>query len=323
MIMPADSPSIAVVSGHGIAIRFESNQSETVDLPRVRLHCNYETVKTKEIIAPGGIRIEFVEWPSPIVLPPLKPEHIISRMGDKNAWTTGRAGMQYRDLIPGKLGGAIIASHIRIPEGGLTPDYVHYHHVLFQMIYCKTGWARLVYEDQGPPFIMSAGDCVLQPPGIRHRVLETSPGFEVIEVGCPAVHETFVDHELQLPTNVCRPEKIFGGQRFLHYIASETKWDHEQIEGFTVRDTKISNATGGFADAQVIRGSKASFCRKGGSEFLFYFVLSGEAVISLPETVDQALGAGDSCTVAGADCTIQAGESLQILEVSVHSLPRI
>ena len=34
----------------------------------------------------------------------------------------GRAGMVYRDLIPDRLGGAFIASHITIPEGGPVPD---------------------------------------------------------------------------------------------------------------------------------------------------------------------------------------------------------
>ena len=39
----------------------------------------------------------------------------------------GRAGMLYRDLIPDRLGGAIVASHIRIPEGGPVGDSVHFH----------------------------------------------------------------------------------------------------------------------------------------------------------------------------------------------------
>ena len=38
-------------------------------------------------------------------------------------WVIGRAGMRYRDLIPGRLGGSIIASHIRIPDAGPVPDY--------------------------------------------------------------------------------------------------------------------------------------------------------------------------------------------------------
>lgn len=48
----------------------------------------------------------------------------------------GRAGMEYRDLIPGRFGGKVIASHIRLPFSGEVPDSVHYHKIDFQMIYC-------------------------------------------------------------------------------------------------------------------------------------------------------------------------------------------
>src|SRR5262247_2618122 len=141
-------------------------------------------------------------------------EFVISRLNaTKDAWYVGRAGMQYRDLIPGRLGGRFIASHIRITHDGETQDYVHYHKALFQVIYCKTGWARLVYEDQGPPFLLEAGDCALQPPEIRHRVLESSAGLEVIEVACPAEYETRADHEMRLPTRELLPERLFGGAR--------------------------------------------------------------------------------------------------------------
>jgi quercetin dioxygenase-like cupin family protein len=128
------------------------------------------------------------------------------------AWHRGRAGMDYRDLVPDRRGGALIASHIRVEQGGPVPDYVHYHDVHVQLIYCACGWVRLVYEDQGEPFVMTAGDCVVQPPQIRHRVLECSPGLEVIEVASPATHATHVDHELALPTS--RRDRSYAGQRF-------------------------------------------------------------------------------------------------------------
>jgi len=73
---------------------------------------------------------------------------------------------------------------------------VHYHTVGFQLIYCYKGWVRLVYEDQGEPFILNAGDCVTQPPQIRHRVLEASDELQVIEIGVPAEHVTTIDHEI-------------------------------------------------------------------------------------------------------------------------------
>jgi len=152
------------------------------------------------------------------------------------AWRGGRAGMEYRDLVPP---GRLIASHIRVRDGGPVPDYVHYHAIRFQMIYCHAGWVRLVYEDQGEPFVMQAGECVLQPPTIRHRVLECSPGLEVIEVATPAEHATFADHAMTLPNG--RRERAFEGQRFVHL---KRGWG----------DREMFEATGGIADVRWRRG---------------------------------------------------------------------
>lgn len=130
-------------------------------------------------------------------------------------WHTGRAGMMYRDLIPDRLGGKVIASHIKLANEGPVADHVHYHKVEFQMIYCLKGRIKVVYEDQGPPFWMETGDCVVQPPEIRHRVLECTAGAEVLEVTMPAEHETWIDHDLELPNNAHNPNREFSGQRFL------------------------------------------------------------------------------------------------------------
>lgn len=236
------------------------------------------------------------------------------------AWRTGRAGMQYRDLIPGRLGGAFIASHIRIPEGGEAPDYVHYHKVRFQMIYCKAGWVRVVYEDQGPPFVLEAGDCVLQPPEIRHRVLESSPGLEVIEIGAPATHETWADHELSLPTAQAHPKRLFGRQRFARHRASEAQWAPWRLDGFEARDTGIAAATDGLAGACVVRAPRnlvATLPAHTG-EFLFFFVLQGELRLDA-----RRLNADDCCVIpAGAATELRASDGLEFLEVSLPARRR-
>ncbi len=78
---------------------------------------------------------------------------------------------------------------------------------------------RLVYEDQGDPFTLKPGELVLQPPGIRHRVLETSPeGLEVIEVGIPGDYMTRFDYNIQLPTGEHLPKRDFDGQTFVHHL---------------------------------------------------------------------------------------------------------
>lgn len=327
--MPADSPVLADISGHGISIRLAKSENAASNVV-LRLLCNYklrEKFPDHIFLAPGGIRIELAEHPAPIILPPAVQEFVVGPGADDNAWSEGRAGMLYRDLIPGKVGGRFIASHIRIPNGGETADYVHYHRVRFQMIYCISGWARVVYEDQGPPFIMNAGDCILQPPGIRHRVLETSAGLEVIEIGCPAIHETFTDHDIQLPTDEYKPERLFDGQRFLHYTAIGAEWDTGQIEGFEVRDTGMLQATQGLARVRLIGSSladKAALSCEHSGEFLFLYVLEGEGEIRGPEVGEYSLHAGDCCTIpAGVDCGIAAGEGFQMLEVFIEDIPSV
>src|SRR5262245_35864953 len=78
MIAPADSPCVAVISGDGMTLRLEAETE----------------VRTS---------------------PDNEMEFVVNRPAADDPWIEGRAGMQYRDLIPGRLGGRLIASHIRIP----------------------------------------------------------------------------------------------------------------------------------------------------------------------------------------------------------------
>ena len=224
--------------------------------------------------------------PLPDGLPAFEPEFVLTRAGAAPA--QGRAGMLYRDLIPGRLGGRYIASHITIPGGGPVADWVHYHHVALQMIYVRRGWVRVVYADQGEPFVMNAGDLVLQPPEIRHQVLESSPGLEVIEIGAPALHETFADHQLSLP-NGERPGRMLSGQRFLHHVAAETPWT--LFLGAEAQETRMAEATAGIADVRTIRpggANRIGFPPHEG-ELVFGFVLDGAALLD-----GRSLGAGDA-----------------------------
>src|SRR3982751_4751223 len=166
------------------------------------------------VLSHDGMRVRLSSRPdaAPVSgeLPAFRPEFVVTHAGSASGG--GRAGMQYRDLIPGRLGGRYIASHIGIAEGGPVADWVHYHRIAVQLICVRTGWVRVVYEDRGAPFVMAAGDMVLQPPGIRHRVLESAPGLEVVEITCPALHETLADHEMVLPTGTSAAARSYGGQ---------------------------------------------------------------------------------------------------------------
>jgi len=242
-ISPADDPAEVVLRFDGGAVRLVRDDRDVPaeftingDDERILHTPNGSTITVRgpDLSIPASV-------PSLTVVPPAT-----------GSFGTGRAGMQYRDLLPDRWGGRFIASHIRISEEGDVADWVHFHRIRFQMIFVASGWVEVVYEDQGEPFRMVAGDCVLQPPEIRHRVLRSSAGLEVIEIGCPAVHDTVADHEQSLPTGTVRPDRDFAGQRFVRHVASEAADEPWIIDGFAARDTGIGEATDGLAGAVVI-----------------------------------------------------------------------
>jgi quercetin dioxygenase-like cupin family protein len=225
-------------------------------------------------------------------LPPFEPEFVLTRSGASPG--QGRAGMLYRDLIPSRLGGRYIASHISIPEGGPVGDWVHFHKIAFQLIYVRRGWVRVVYEDQGEPFVMREGDFVLQPPEIRHRVLESSPGLEVVEVGAPALHATFAEHRFDLP-NGKDPARLFGDQRFLHHLSPDVPWT--PFSGAEAQESALTQATGGLAELRTVRARAAQtieFPQHDG-ELVFGFLLDGSAELAFRGT--HALGPADAFVI--------------------------
>jgi quercetin dioxygenase-like cupin family protein len=301
-IFPADDPAQALLVGHGLRIRLQRGGLGSPGCLRLRcrgLAATSQLSHLSELIAPNGTRIELVDADTTVELPALVPEFVLARR-EAAVWGQGRASMRYRDLIPGRQGGRFIASHIEIPDGGPVPDYVHYHLVRLQLIYCHRGWVRVVYEDQGEPFVLHAGDCVLQPPGMRHRVLESSPGLEVIELSCPAEHETRVDHSLCLPNATIDRERRYAGQRFVHHRAATASWDPDRVPGFELRELGIAAATDQLADVHVLRprapGSVAlSLSHE--HELSFLFVLDGEATLAREGEPELALVAGDAVTL--------------------------
>ena len=99
LIYPADEPHTAVLSKQGDHVRL--TRSPNAPPPSDRL-------------------------------PPFVPEFVLTLAGTVPG--EGRAGMLYRDLVPGRLGGRYIASHISIPDGGPVADWVHFHRIALQII---------------------------------------------------------------------------------------------------------------------------------------------------------------------------------------------
>jgi len=332
MIMPAEAPTVAVLSSADCVLRLEQTEACMKQGPpaKLRLLCDLELLPPgmpMQFEGPDGMIVQLAAVRPALVVPPGTQEFVFTRRGEVGDWHEGRAGMLYRDLIPSRLGGRFVASHILIPMGGPVADYVHYHRVRLQIIFCKKGWVRVAYEDQGDPITMNAGDCVLQPPEIRHRVLEASEGLEVIEIGCPAVHETWGDPSMTLPTGRNLPERVYDGQRFVSHVASEATWEVSRLPGFECRDTGIGKATDGLAGVRVLRSHKGpalAGCSSAGGrnahagELAFYLVLSGTTVFESTVLGTHELNPGDSWVLpARADCRIRPAEDLELLEVTL------
>lgn len=300
LISPADAPTTAVVAGFGIRLRLDSDPSRrerTSGSVRLRLAADAATADRlgPTVTAPEGTVVDIAVPRLEPDLPPASPGFELSRF-DPSDFGTGRASMTYRDLLPSRQGGRYIASHIRIAEGGPVPDYVHYHRILFQMIYCRRGWVRVVYEDQGPPFVLEPGDCVLQPPGIRHRVLEASDGLEVVEVGCPAIHDTCTDPGLLLPNDVLAPDRLFGGQHFVRHVAADAVVAPSD-DGFIARNLGFDEATGGLASLRTVRSNgrvATALQAPAGSDLYFLFIDHGRATLRGPEGLTVELRPGDA-----------------------------
>lgn len=316
-VFPADDPAVADVDAPGMSLRLR--RGAVGPPPGVILASDHpaEIVARLRTLgldcmpdgdgfactAPNGAPLR-IEPPQPAVpLPALHAAFSLTQPGEGTGWHNGRAGMSYRDLIPGRLGGRFIGSHIRVDTDGPVPDYVHYHRVRFQMIYCLRGAVRLVYEDQGEPFTMHAGDCVLQPPTIRHRVLE-SEGLEVVEVGCPAEHPTHVDYDLTLPTGRVDPGRDYGGQRYALHRAATSPWQASVDGRLGARDFGFAQATHGLARAGIVRLlDDAPFVIGHDGEFLMLFLTQGRALLHAPR----------ACALEPGACIVpRPGEALRL-----------
>ncbi len=316
-IFPADDPAQALLVGHDTRLRLMRGAAPGI----VRLLADDPILVAggeTQLLAPGGSTIEIAALNPPVVLPQTEHAFVVRRLADQAPWVVGRAGMEYRDLIPSRLGGAIIASHIRIPDGGPVPDMVHFHKVGFQLIFCIKGWVDVVYEDQGPPIRLTAGDCFIQPPEIRHRVLEASDGIEVIEIGVPADHVTEIDHDLTLPTPDLRPDRRWEGQKFVFDQAAKASWGASRLIGYEARDTTIAANTNGVADVQVVRkGQDAPTYQRHNADIMFGFVMSGGMTLMADGQSDHPLEAGDAFVIPPdmAACWNAPTEDLEVLQV--------
>lgn len=321
MIYPADDPRVAVFSGHGVRLRIEKDAPESPGTLRILTDDPSDFAGGERVlVAPNGTRIEIEERNPPLVMPETVHSFVVRRLKDQAPWIIGRAGMHYRDLVPDRLGGSIIASHIRIPDGGPVPDMVHFHKVGFQLIFCIHGWVDVVYEDQGEKMRLTAGDCFIQPPEIRHRVLEASDNVQVIEIGVPAEHVTEIDHDMTLPTPHIRPDREWQGQRFVYNQAKGAEWMPFRLPGYICRDTTIAENTKGVAGVQVVRkGSGDPEWASHDTDIHFTFVMGGEVTLEGEGRDPYRLEQGDAFVIPPGMRTRLSDptDNIELLEVTL------
>jgi quercetin dioxygenase-like cupin family protein len=288
-IFPADNPSTIVMTRDGLVLQvvlkkkkekekknekvmtMGDEEDRNVTRIEVGVSASSALVGTEKKGLKGRLIVAFErdDRLTSYVMPPFVARELhISRTDEADKSHAGRAGMLYRDLIPSRMGGRFIASQIDIPTAGKVNDYVHYHNVLFQCIYVYRGSVKVVYEDNGEPFWMNQGDCVLQPPKIRHRVLENTAGMKVIEVSGPAEHMTFKEHTITLPTASIHRDRIFKDQKFVFHNAAMKDWSSSATAVlpdavFEHKNTGIDQATNGLASVLSLRLSSSSSSSSG------------------------------------------------------------
>jgi mannose-6-phosphate isomerase-like protein (cupin superfamily) len=97
-----------------------------------------------------------------------------------------RPVFEYRDLgIRDATGGRFGAHVIRARRRLGRPMGAHRHTLDFQMVYILKGWARFYYAGTGEVTVRP-GDCIHQPPGIHHDLLDYSRDLQMLEIVTPA-----------------------------------------------------------------------------------------------------------------------------------------
>ncbi len=101
-----------------------------------------------------------------------------------------RPVFEYRDLgvrtaTGGRYGAHVIRARRRLGK----PMGEHRHRLDFQIVYILKGWAKFFYEGEGE-FTVRKGDCIHQPPGIVHDLIDYSADLEMLEITAPGEFAT-------------------------------------------------------------------------------------------------------------------------------------
>jgi len=144
----------------------------------------------KKVAARGRTRVQAPRAASKARRP--KQIFTVSHHRDEDFAAGLRRYAHYRDLGMAKATGGMVQAHVIRFVPPCDPKEVaklHYHDVDFQMIYVLKGWMKTELEGAGA-HVMRAGSAWIQPPRIRHKVLDFSDDCEVLEIVLPADFKT-------------------------------------------------------------------------------------------------------------------------------------
>jgi quercetin dioxygenase-like cupin family protein len=99
---------------------------------------------------------------------------------------------KYRDLGISAATNGLVQAHVVQFVPPCRPEEVsklHYHDVEFQMVYVLKGSIKTELEGQGA-ITMREGSCWIQPPRVKHKVLDYSDDCRVLEIVLPADFKT-------------------------------------------------------------------------------------------------------------------------------------
>ena len=117
----------------------------------------------------------------------------ISHYRDEDFKADGLRGYaHYRDLGIAAASHGLAQAHVIRLIGPCNPAEVsklHYHDVEFQMVYVLKGWVKTYMEGQGET-LMKQGSCWIQPPRVKHMIMDYSDNVELLEVILPAEFRT-------------------------------------------------------------------------------------------------------------------------------------
>ena len=131
--------------------------------------------------------------PAPVKRARPKQRIAISHHREQDFKTDGlRTYAKYRDLgFAAATQGLAHAQVIRLigPCNPAEVSKLHFHDLEFQMVYVLKGWVKTYMEGQGET-LMQQGSAWIQPPRIKHLVMDYSDDVELLEVVLPAEFKT-------------------------------------------------------------------------------------------------------------------------------------